>query len=339
MRLKRSAIGVIGFTILSLSLLSSCHRSEKTGPLSKVTIALFSGPYPGLIYLADGLGYFRDEGVDVKLSVFPDGKNAFAEVLAKRADLATLYETPIAYETLHGQRLAILTTLHESTLTSAVIGRKDRGINRVVDLQGKRIGITPETHSESFLYVLLIEAGLAISDVKTIDIRSEKMVEALKTGQVDAISSWHPHTTHAAQALGSNRVTTFHSDVYTDLLVLACLQDYVASHGKSLSAIVRAVMRAESFLKSNETDALTMINNYLKGQELTKDDPLWKTSSFRTGLTNHLLAVLKLETQWLMERGLYKGAIPEYRDILEPAYLLDAHSNAVTTITDETSNP
>ena len=71
--------------------------------------------------------------------------------------------------------------------TTYLIGRKDKGIENISDLKGKKIGLTRGTLSEFYLGRFLDLHGMSFQDVTLVDLPSTQYVQALTNGSVDAL--------------------------------------------------------------------------------------------------------------------------------------------------------
>lgn len=71
-----------------------------------------------------------------------------------------------------------------------------KGLRRVEDLKGKRIGSAAGTTSHYALLVALDNAGLEESDVTLVPLEVNEMGEALAQGKVEAFASWEPVSTN-----------------------------------------------------------------------------------------------------------------------------------------------
>jgi ABC-type nitrate/sulfonate/bicarbonate transport system substrate-binding protein len=85
-------------SVLLCILFTGCRETPQVpaGPREKVVIDL-ALPQAFLVQLAFTKGYFANEGLDATLRLQTSGKAALQGVLAGKADLATVSETPIVF--------------------------------------------------------------------------------------------------------------------------------------------------------------------------------------------------------------------------------------------------
>ena len=181
--------------LLALALLlAGCEDGKPGGAPLPLSIAVVAQPVAALVHVADEKGFFREEGVEVALSAFDLGRDALASALAGGADLATVYDLPVARQLNAGEDLAILATLHRSVSGHAVLARRERGIARPEDLRGKRIGVTKGISTDYFLALFLTSHGLPQAAVKEVPLEPADYAQALAGGAIDALVTFNPHT-------------------------------------------------------------------------------------------------------------------------------------------------
>lgn len=95
----------------------ACTRTDQSaGPPEKVTIACATPPYTALVDIALAKGYFRQQGLDVTPLFHSLGKAALDEILAGKADFATVAETPVVFAIMNGHKISIIATIQRSKL-------------------------------------------------------------------------------------------------------------------------------------------------------------------------------------------------------------------------------
>ena len=182
--------------VLVVSLITISLASTQTIEKPKVVIAV-SGP-PAQMYflpvvLAKRLGYFDSAGVNVELQHFNAGSKALESVLGGSADIvAGAYENTVRMQA-KGQSMQSVVLF--GRYPQNVLGiSKEQAANykSPADLKGKTIGITgPGSATQTFLNLILANAGLQPSDVTTITVGAGAVaVAAMKRpGELYAISN------------------------------------------------------------------------------------------------------------------------------------------------------
>lgn len=137
------------------------------------------------------MGYFEEEGLNVKLIEFADGPTIIAAMESGSIDMG--YIGPGAHR-LCIQGRAKIFMLSQIGNADHVLARHSAGIETYADLKGKKIGYSAGTSSEMILQYALEEAGLTFDDIEAYEMEVSSLVSAMVSGSVDAVAAWSPNT-------------------------------------------------------------------------------------------------------------------------------------------------
>jgi NitT/TauT family transport system substrate-binding protein len=159
------------------------------GSTHRVRLAVTKGPTHHLpIYLAEALGYYNQEGLDVTLHELEGGSRVMQALLGGSADVASgAYEQSIQIAA-EGQRVrAFVTVFHGSGMVFVVSPQARRKIQTIADLKGATIGVTvPGSPSHLFANYLAARHGISPSDLTVVGIgNGVAAVLAIERGKVD----------------------------------------------------------------------------------------------------------------------------------------------------------
>lgn len=184
---------LILFSILTLGLFSGCGEtkestSAKKDEIQKISIQIDGAavPYYAPMYIAKEKGYFKEQGLDVDFYYA-----AAAEIVKNVATGNVQFGFPNADSVIlaksQGIPVKVVNTTYQHGL-GALIFQKSSGITEPKDLKDKKIGVTSFGSPNYIqLQVMLEKAGMSIDDVKVEIIGTGAIVNALVSGQVDAI--------------------------------------------------------------------------------------------------------------------------------------------------------
>ena len=150
-------------------------------------------PYLGFlpIYVAEQAGFFKEEGLEVKVNYAANAGLATQLVVAGNGDMTISTFEPIAQGYDKGMRGKIFLQTNNSFLYYVGVPA-DSSIKSVQDLKGKKIGVSNLGSSAiPALRSLLDEAGVphSSSTFLPVGVGSQAMA-ALNTGKVDALGLW-----------------------------------------------------------------------------------------------------------------------------------------------------
>lgn len=290
------------------------HRPA--GPPEKITIAFSATTDAVLAEVAQMNGYFLEEGLEVNQHLHPYGKPALEDMLAGKADFATVAETPIMFAILNGEKIAVIATIETSSLGNAILSRKDRGILTPADLKGKKIAATLGTTSDFFLDGILVLNKISSKDVEIVDLKAGDMADALMRGDIDAVSTFTPYVALTQQKLG-NRVSTFKDkDIYRWTFNVVATQEFIRKNPDTIKKILRALVKAEKFVRENPTEAQKTVSGF-SGVEIDIVRDIWADTNFTVTLDQSLILALEDESRWAIKSGLAGNSdVPNYLDFI-----------------------
>ena len=153
----------------------------------KLTVLLdwFVNPDHAPLLVAQQIGAFREEGLEVDLVAPADPTLPPRMLGAKQADLAIGYQPQLYLLVDEGLPVVRVGTLIDRPLNTLMsIG--GGAIRTMGDLKGKSIGFSVAGLEEATLTTMLGTAGLTLADVKLINVNFQ-LVGALLSKQVDAV--------------------------------------------------------------------------------------------------------------------------------------------------------
>ena len=173
---------------------AACTRQRQTKALP---IRLAIGGAAQLVYLpttlAQQLGYYREEGLDVTLQDFPGGSKALQALLGGSADVVSgFFDHTIQMAALpagEARRLtAFVNMLQYPGLALVVSPKAKKPIRRIADLESATIGVTaPGSSTHFFLNYLLAKSSVQPEAVSVTGIgHGASALAALESGRVDA---------------------------------------------------------------------------------------------------------------------------------------------------------
>ena len=247
---------------------------------SKVTVAV--GGKNLLYYLpltiAEQLGYFKAEGLEVTIVDFAGGSRALQAVVGGSADVVSgAFEHTVNMQ-FKGQRMRAFVL--QGAAPQIVLGINPKtmaGFKTLADLKGKKVGVTaPGSSTNVMLNFVLAKAGLKPSDVSVIGVGAGNgAVAAMRAGQIDAMSNLDPVITLLQRSgdlkiISDTRVVTESEKVFGGPMPAACLyamQSFINSNPNTTQALANAIVRADKWIqKAGAADIIkTVPESFLMG--------------------------------------------------------------------------
>lgn len=257
----------------TMPLLQAQSRLEKT----KVSIAV--GGKAAFHYLpltiAEQLGYFKAEGLEVEISDFAAG------TLAPPGGPADIVSGDYAH-TIHGQPRgqkfqAFILQGRAPAVAMGIVPKAIPHYKSLADLKGKRIGISAtgsSTHTVANL--ILSRAGLLAGDVSFVSVGSAATaLNAVRSGQIDALSQFDPVMTLLEQRgeiriIADTRTIKGTVDVFGGPMPSACLYaslEFIQKNRNTVQALSYAMAHSLKWLQTaGPSDIIkTVPETYLLG--------------------------------------------------------------------------
>lgn len=318
-------LSILGFSGILAYLISGPYSPP---PKYRSHIAIPGFQSSGLVILAQEKGFFRDEGVSVTLEYKATGKDCLALVVAGGADLAVVFETPITRSLLEGNKIGVLTELHRSEQNTAIVARKDRGIQKAEHLIGKTIATVAKTNAEFHLDLFLRSHMIDAKRVKRKQMKVGEAVEAVAKGRVDAAALWQPYVSQSVHENPADFVL-LKSSFYSEFSMLAGLQENLELHQDANRAIMRALLRAQKYFDNKNNEARILVDQVLAEKGFFVSPTAWDQMDVHLGLSATLLTMFNIEADWYRaDNGLSSNVRME--KIFEGQYLKKLAPDLVT---------
>ncbi len=153
----------------------------------KMTLLLdwFVNPDHGPIIVAQELGYFADQGLEVEVIAPADPADPPKLVAAGKADLAISYQPQLHLQVAEGLPLKRVGTLVATPLNCLLV-LEDGPIKTPADLKGGKIGFSVAGVEEALLVAILEKYGVGFDEVELVNV-NWSLSPSLMSGQVDAV--------------------------------------------------------------------------------------------------------------------------------------------------------
>lgn len=244
-------------------LAAPCLHAQTKLEKSKVSIAV--GGKASFYYLpltlAEQLGYFKAEGLEVEISDFAGGARALQAVVGGSADVVSgAYEHTINLQSKNQFFRAFVMQGRAPQIAMGVSIKAMPLYRSVADLKGKRIGVTaPGSSTNMVANLVLSRAGLKASDVSFIGVGTAAgALAALRSGQIDAICNIDPVMTMLEQKgdvkiISDTRTLKGTVEVFGGSMPSGCLyapMDFVQKNPNTCQALTNAIVHGLKWLQT-----------------------------------------------------------------------------------------
>lgn len=305
------AIVLVGFGAWSLT--DSQHTSS--GVHRSIIVGMQPFEYASLLYIAENQGYFAGNGLNVTIREYESGAVAIKGMEKGDVDISLSTEYPVVTAALQRANISAIGNICKFQ-TWYLIGRKDRGIECVSDLRGKKIGIPSGTIGEFYLGRFLNLHGISKKDVTLVNIPLSKSPDAIVNGDVDAVIVLHNYVDPIVEGLsGDIKIWPGQNGQAADAL-LACRNAWIAGHSESINRFLKALDQAEAYTIKHQDEAKAIVQKKLNYSDAYMA-AMWPNQQFSLTLDQSLLIAMNDEGRWTIDNNLSGGkTMPNFRDYI-----------------------
>ena len=231
------------------------------------------------ITIAERQGYFKDEGLNIKISDFAGGAVALRAVVGGSADVVSgAYEHTISLQSKKQYFQAFVAQGRLPQIAFGVASAKAGSVKSFKDLKGMKVGVSaPGSSTHNLVKQLLTKGGLDPNkDVAIIGVGlGATAINALKSGQIDAISNTDPVMTkleldNAIKVIADTRTLKGTEAVWGAPLPAGVLHadiEFVKKNPNTVQALANAIVRADKWIaRASATEVARVVpESYLLG--------------------------------------------------------------------------
>ncbi|MDB5509691.1 MAG: nitrate transporter substrate-binding protein [Hyphomicrobiales bacterium] len=282
MKNRPSSAFALGAAMMGLALTFAAPALAQT----KVQVAVANRSISSLpMMVAQGKGYFKEEGLDVSLEYFTGGPPATAALIGGSAQFLVAAPQDMLKAIKQGQPLVAIGTVI-ADYTGSIVMRKDLAdkLGRkptIEDLKGKRIGtLARGGFTDVSTRYMLMEKGIdPDKDAVLTPVRgADRQLAAGRAGELDANALVDPSGYIAVEQMKDwvyvVDVTAGEGPkIFHDLgfIALQTTREYLAKNRPAAEKMVRAMVKAQNFISDpkNEAEATELASKVLVGMDKT----------------------------------------------------------------------
>jgi NitT/TauT family transport system substrate-binding protein len=230
----------------------------------KTSIELGVGGKPLLYYLpltlADRLGYFKEQGLDVTINDFGGGAKSLQALIGGSVDVVTgAYEHTIRMQQKGQDIRAVIELGRFPGIVLAIAKSKAASYKSPADLKGMNIGVSaPGSSTNIMVLYLMARAGLGPDDASFIGVGGgASAVAAMEHGELDAISNLDPviaklQADDAIEVVVDTRTEEGTREVFggtNPAAVLYMKEDFIKANPNTVQALTNAFYKTLQWLQ------------------------------------------------------------------------------------------
>ncbi len=248
----------------------SVSSSEISWGQSQTLTAFYTAPVVSMapMWIAKEVGFFKKQGLEVRVVFIPSGPTGTTAILAGEADVGVIGGfAPIRAIVGGAKGLAIIGQT-KNAIVATIVGKKE--IATVQDLKGKRLGIdrigsNPDMFTQAALSRFQMDP---LRDLQYIQMGSiGQGIPALKAGAIDALTT-NPPDDLVAQKLGFKVILDITAmKIPFAATVLISARNTVLRKQPELTKFMHAYAEAVHYFITNREGASQVVGKYTKVQD------------------------------------------------------------------------
>jgi len=271
-------------------------------PVASITIGSPPLESSALIYIAEARGFFTRNNLEVTIEEPETGAVAYNALLNGEVDIAVPAEYPLVGSAFEKEGTSVIAVIDKAQYFF-LVGRRDKGIERVADLSGKKVGLAQRTIAEFYLGRFLLLNGIDAQTVTLVNLNYSQSENAIISGTVDAVVSRPPYVSATTGQLGENAVVWQVQSSQALYAILTARNDWLNGHSEAVSRLLKSLRQAEDYLIKHPTESRAIVQ-----QRLNFDDAymnaVWSQNQFSLTLEQSLIVALEDEARWMISENL-----------------------------------
>ena len=231
--------------------------------------------------ITERLGYFKDEGLNVRISDFAGGSRSLEAVVGGSADVvAGAYEHTINMQSRKQSFQAFVLSGSAPQISVAISSKLADKYKSPKDLKGLKVGVSaPGSSTNMVVNYLLAQGGLKPTDVAIIGIGTggSTVIAAVDQGRVDVISQTDPAVTMLerdgkVKVIAETRTPEGTAKLFGGPMPAASLYapvSFVSKNPNTVQALTNATVRALMWMQDASPQQIlaTVPEEYLLGNK------------------------------------------------------------------------
>lgn len=282
-------------------------------------------------FIAQSEGFFRKRGVEVEFERCFGGHRCLKGMLEGQTALATSAELPVVFNSFERDDFAILASFVTASNNVKLVARSANQVSSPAQLRNLKIGYMKGSTSQYVLDTLLVFSGVDPDSLKLVPITAEDALQALKNGEIDAVSIWEPFASKILLDLKGQTSLVPMPRLYTETFNLVSTRHILETRPRELEKILAALRDSTDFIQNNPQKAKELVANRF-GLPAEVIERIGDDYRFRLSLNRGLTRTMEGQARWAIREGHVPGnpAQPNFSRFLHADLLRKVDPSAVS---------
>lgn len=288
--------------------------------------------------IADELGYFKDEGVNVDFEFLQTGTDMNSLMAGGTAVICAEAQYQTTSLKSNGVDFTILAPLANCGGTQCVVAGPKTNITESSQLEGATIAMSNGAGVNMAVKSMCEATGVDYDSIKWVYCDPSEQLAALMKGDVDAMACWEPYCSQAVAQGGKllfNGIHSYLSDCEGDVAWMAfystlhCNDAFLKTHRGDVVAIMKALSRATDYINENRDEAVKIIAKAVQTDEDTVK-MIMSENEYSMEWDDAFSEGIDAYAKYMYDSGNI-SKIPEYESYTDTSLLSEVDKSLVTT--------
>lgn len=311
--MKKKFLSLFCATVMAVAIpvaFTGCKNTEGVIKINEVTHSVFYAP----LYLADALGYFKDEGYEIELTNGGGADKTMAAVLSGSADVGFCGPEAVIYTNIGGSDDAPKVFGQMTSCDgSFLVGRKSEPDFKWENLEGKNVlaGRPGGVPLMTFQYICK-EKGVNPNFIT--NVQFDSMTAAFEGGVGDYVTIFEPAASEYQKA-GKGYIVASVGEAGGEIPYTCFMakESFIKANPKKVDAILRSVTKATKYIYEHDVaEVADHISSYFDSSK----------ESITTSLSNY-----KRINTWVKNMAMKETSFNRLQDVIENAGELSKRVN------------
>jgi len=321
-------IAVIVAIILGLP----AFQRDPAGTVEPISIGVPPNEQSTLIFVAENQNLFARNGLAATIKIYDTALAALDGMKKGEVDISQTAEFPIVRQALAKEDISIIASIDRFE-NIFLVARKDRGIENVADLKGKRIGSARGTLTEFHLGRFLTLHGIGEKGPTIVYMKFEESADALANGTVDAFQAQNRDIPSIKEKLESSNLVIWPSQSnQAGYEVISGMRSWIATHQEVVKRLLISLNEAERYYASHPRESMAIMQ-----KKLNYDDAYMESvppqHQYTLTLDQSLILAMEDEARWILRNNpTTEKTVPDFLNYIYEDSLKTVKPEAVSII-------
>lgn len=332
--MKSRLFRLVSLFLLSIVLIAACNSTTVTSQKEPQPLTVGYNLWPGVfpIAIAQEKEFFTAQGVKVKPVYVQNFLESVSEFSAGQYDGVAITVGRLMSIIGKNPDVQIAMATDESAGSDSIVVRPD--IKSVLELKGKRLGVSLIGEGELFVNEMLQKHGLTTDNVTLVNVEGEAVPARFKSDDIQAGHTWEPYLSGVTKSGGRVLFTSKDTPGLISTVMVFRIS-VIRDRPQDIQAFIRAWFQAQDYWQANPDESKALIAKTLsiKPEEVSTEGVNLYTlkdnlKAFTPGsTTDSLYHNAKLYADFNIRTG-ELSTVPDIQKLINPSFVQQLQSGS-----------